>query len=315
MALEMRTRRLGRTGWLASEISLGTVELGLDYGIAPVGADARPDPSAAERLLHRALDLGVNVIDTARAYGEREAIIGRALQARRREYFLASKVSTFERQGLSGAALAGAVTASVHQSLRALRTDSIDLMMLHTVGAQAIESGEIVELLEPFREAGHIRFLGASVYGEEAALLAIRSGRYDCLQIAYNALDRRPEARVLQEAQARDVGIMVRSVLLKGALTHRYRLLPDALAGLKTAVERVQTLAEEHSMELPEMAYRFVLAHPGVHTTLVGTGAPAELEAAIGYAARGPLPPSLCELIRAIAVAEESNLNPGTWPI
>jgi 1-deoxyxylulose-5-phosphate synthase len=311
----MRKRRLGRTNWLASEISLGTVELGLNYGIAPVGADARPDYSSAERLLHHALDLGVNVIDTARGYGESEAVIGRALQSRRSEFFLASKVSTFEREGLSGDALADAVSASVHASLRALRTDTIDLMLLHTVGTAAIERGEVVDVLEKFRQAGHLRFLGASIYGEESALLAIRSGRYDCLQIAYNALDHRPEGRLLQEAQARDIAIVVRSVLLKGALTHRYRLLPGALAGLKSAVERLQALGEEYSLRLPELAYRFVLSHPGIHTALVGTGAPAELEAAIGYAARGPLPDALCERIRAISVADESNLNPGTWPI
>ena len=128
----MRQHRLGRTGLLVSELSLGTVELGLDYGIRPTGADARPDEAAAARLLHRALDLGINYIDTARGYGASEQIIGRALRRRRAECVLATKVSTFHEEGLSGEPLKQRLIASVHESLAALATETIDIMMLHS---------------------------------------------------------------------------------------------------------------------------------------------------------------------------------------
>src|SRR5438445_381549 len=106
----MRRRRLGRTNFLVSEISLGTVEIGMDYGIPAAGEEARPGPTQAARLLHRALDLGINYIDTARAYGGAEAVIGSALRPRRSEFFLASKVLSYDKEGLTGARLRERVT-------------------------------------------------------------------------------------------------------------------------------------------------------------------------------------------------------------
>ncbi len=308
----MNKRRFGRTGLQVSEISLGTVELGMDYGIAPVGADARPDAAGAERLLNRALDLGINFIDTARLYGESEAIIGRVLSGRRREFVLASKVPSFHAESLTAGELRARVRSSVEESLRALRTDVIDLMMIHSAPSEVILGGEVIGALEELRDEGSIRFVGASVYGEEAALLAIRSDRYDALQIAYNLLDRRPEKQVLAEAQAAGVGIVVRSVLLKGALTHRWRQLPEALTGLRSAAARVEELANG---ETAELAYRYVLNNPLIHTALVGTCRLDELEATVRYASRGPLPEEVDSQIRAISVGDEAQLNPGTWQL
>ncbi|MBM3776552.1 MAG: aldo/keto reductase [Acidobacteria bacterium] len=294
----MKRRRLGRTNLQVSEISLGTVELGLDYGIRPAGEDARPDRAGAARLLHRALDLGINYVDTARAYGEAEERIGAALGGRRSEFFLASKVLPGDP---------GSVAASVRQSLQALGTEVIDVMMIHSAPADVFLRSDVLPVLEGFRRQGHIRFLGASVYGEQSALAAIESGFCDCLQIAYSLLDRRPESRVLAAARERDVGIVARSVLLKGALTHRYRYLPEALAPLRRAVEQIDP-------DLPELAYRYVLHNPLVHTALAGTARVDELEAVAGYAAAPPLTGELLARIGAIRIEDESLLNPGNWP-
>src|SRR3954449_44296 len=123
----MRYRPLGRTGFKVSEISLGTVEIGMPYGIARDGVPPPPDEAEASKLLHRALDLGVNMIDTARAYGESEAIIGRTLRDRRKEFVLVSKVSSYEELNLDSAAVRERITSSVHQSLSLLQTDVIDV--------------------------------------------------------------------------------------------------------------------------------------------------------------------------------------------
>ncbi len=310
----MKRRRLGRTGLMVSEISLGTVELGLDYGIRPAGDDARPEETTAAALLHRALDSGINYIDTARAYGTSEEIIGRALRHRRAEYILASKVSSFSKENLAPQALRERVAASVEDSLRALATGVIDVMMVHSTPTDALDAGPVWEELWKQREIGNIRFLGASVYGEAAALEAMATG-YDCLQIAYSVLDRRPEARVLVEAAARDVGIVVRSVLLKGALTHRCRDLPAAMHSLKRAVEKMRGAAGGEVESLPELAYRYVLSHAATHTALVGTARIEEMEAAIGYASRGALSEELAGRIREIHVDDERWLNPANWPL
>jgi len=310
----MKRRRLGRTGLMVSEISLGTVELGLDYGIDAAGGGARPDEAAAAALLGRALDAGINYIDTARAYGASEQIIGRALKARRNEYILASKVSSFSKERLPAQQLRQRVEASIEASLRALRTATIDIMMVHAAPGDRLDAGPVWEALQRRRQAGDIRFLGASVYGEQAALEALATG-YDCLQIAYNLLDRGPEDRVLPQASACGAGVVARSVLLKGALTHRYLRLPAVMEPLQRAVEQVLETLGGSRERLPEIAYRYVLAHPGVASALVGTSSMAELEAVIGYARRGPPTEELLERLRLIQVSEQRWLNPAYWPI
>jgi aryl-alcohol dehydrogenase-like predicted oxidoreductase len=305
-------RRLGRTGIPVSPISLGTVELGMDYGIAAGGEKLRPDEAEAARLLDRALDLGINLIDTARTYGNSEEIIGRAIGSRRPEFYLVSKVSTFP--SLSPEERRERMIGSVEESLRQLRTEWLDLLLLHTVPADNLGGGELADVLDGIRARGLTRFTGASVYGPEAALAALRSGRFDCLQIAWNLLDRRAEAEVIRLATDQNIGLMVRSVLMRGVLTHRYRFLPDSFAPVREAALQLMALADEGGMQLPELAYRYILSQPGPITALVGTGRIAELEQCVESARRGPLDDSLMAAVRQVKVEDESLLDLSRWP-
>ena len=310
----MNYRRLGRTGLEVSEIGLGTVELGLDYGVPVAGEHLRPPEEHAARLLNRALDLGVNFIDTARAYGASEEIIGRALKGRRHEYILASKLAPIREEGQSDRELREQVKTSIAESLRLLQTDVIDLLQLHWAPVDVIAKGRVLAAAREAQQAGQVRFIGASTYGEEAPLAVLADGGYDTLQVAYNLADRTLEEQVLPLAEQQGVGIIVRSVLLRGVLTHRFALLPDQLAELRSAIAQLSRLADAEACSLPEMAYRFVLAHPAVTTALVGTARIEELEAALAFAGKGPLPPALIEAIRQVTVSDRNQLNPGTWP-
>jgi aryl-alcohol dehydrogenase-like predicted oxidoreductase len=308
----MHYRRLGRTNLQVSAIALGTVELGLDYGI-PSGDHTRPSEAAAGALLAQALDAGINLIDTARAYGESEAIIGRALHARRNDYILATKVAPPPEENAS--ATRRAIAESVEESLRQLRTETIDILKIHSASVEDIRRGVAVEAIQELQRAGRVRYIGVTTYSAEASLAAIADGRYDCIQIAYNLLDRRPEAQVLPAAQAADVGIVVRSVLLKGALTHRAAHLPPALAELRAAAERLASIAAHDGRSLPALAYRYVLDHPAVTSALIGTARPEELSQAIGFLEQPPIPESLREMFRSVAIDDQRQLNPSTWPI
>ena len=309
----MNYRRLGRTNLQVSEISLGTVELGMDYGIPAQGAHRRPSKVDAARLLNRALDLGVNLIDTAQAYGESEAIIGRALKSRRNEYNLATKISSLSWDGYTGRELRERVEGSIAESLRTLQTDIIDLLYIHNATPELIQCGEIVEIMQRAQRAGYARFIGTTTYGEAAPLAVLKDGHFDCVQIAYNLLDRQFEERVLPLAKKNDVGVVIRSVLLKGALTHRYAHLPEELRELRTAVNQVNSLRDTQDTSLPELAYRFVLAHPAVSTALVGTSRVHELEEIVSFAGGDPLPSKLLDNLREIVVSPDQ-INPGTWP-
>jgi aryl-alcohol dehydrogenase-like predicted oxidoreductase len=296
----VRRRRLGRTGLEVSEISLGTAELGMTYGIHA----SKPTETEAAALLHQALDQGINLLDTARAYGDAEAIIGRNVGGRRNEYILLSKVAAAGRD---------TVREMVDWSLRELRTDRIDIMLVHC-GYGAAPDADTVSALVACQSAGKLRCLGASVYGEQAALAFIDAEWCECVEIAYSALDRRPEAAVLQRAAERDTGVIARSVLLKGALTPRSSLLPDAFRQLTDGAARVLAAMGVGSTELPGYAYRYALGHPAVASALVGASQPCELKAAIEAAQEGPLDGDVVMRIRNLPLLGEEWLNPGRWP-
>lgn len=307
----MKLRRLGNTDLVASEIALGTVELGLDYGIPADGAHIRPAEADAVQLLNEALDLGINFIDTARAYGDSEEIIGKALKHRRRDYLLATKISPFRLSELDTGALRDHVQKSVETSLKMLGTDYLDLLMIHSASMEVIQRMDLLrETLDAFLQDGRVRYLGASVYDAVGAE-ALRYNGFDCLQIGYNALDRRAEETILPRAEFKGVGIVARSVLLKGAITPRYHGLPPELEPLRTAVMALEKLANSAKMPLPELAFRYVLSSNVV--ALCGTARSKELRSTIEYADRGSLDSELIEQIRAIEVAEKDLLNPSNW--
>lgn len=287
----------------------------MEYGISTGGASVKPLARDAGRILNMALDLGINYIDTARAYGNSEAIIGQALKKRRKEFILASKVQCQMDPASRSGSLRDCITSSVQDSLAALQTDVIDIMQIHSAPVGLIQTGEVAGILHELQRAGDIRFIGVTVYGEESAIEAMRAGTYDCIQLAYNILDRTPELHVFPAAQAGDIGIIARSVLLKGALSYRYRHLPETLSDLKSAIVRIAAAAENGSMSLPEIAFRFVLGQPIVSSALVGASTVGELEAAVSFSDRGPLPEDVLAEIEAIRVDRPEQLNPANWTI
>jgi 1-deoxyxylulose-5-phosphate synthase len=316
----VQRRVLGRTGLPASALALGTVELGQVYGIPQPGESGLPTEAEAAAILHRAVDSGINLIDTARAYGAAEEVIGRALAPRRHEIILASKFTLVgpDRAPLTGAALADHLNTSLETSLRALRTDYLDLYQVH---AQAdptfLADGVVAECLARAREAGKIRFAGLSSYGLDLPHRGLDLGIFDTLQVAYNVLDRRMLETVLPRAAEQGVGVIVRSALLKGALTDRAEHLPAHLTTLIDASRRFRALARS----LPErpsavqLALRFCMAHPAVSTVLVGIRHLGELEEAVAAAAMPPLDPATLQTLDDLVLTDENLLNPAGWGI
>ena len=293
---------------------MGCVEIGLDYGIAAEGAPRRPSEGEAKRILHTSLDLGVNHLDTARAYGESEAIIGRALKDRRDEFVLTTKIPVQTQARLSTDELREHCRSSLEASLEALQTDRIDIALLHTSGPEILRRSDVPKILS--EECGkHVRFFGASVYGTESARVAIDSGWCDCVQISYSMLDRRPEADVLERARKKDVGVVARSVLLKGALTRRCENLPEGMEALREAVGEAAQHSPKGLDGLPELAYRYVLSDERVHTALVGASYVEEVEQAVRFVAAGPLSSHQMYDIQQMVISEEKLLNPGNWPM
>lgn len=312
----MNYRLLGKTGLKVSCLSLGTVELGLDYGIKKAGKSNRPDSDEAIYLLQRAVDKGINLFDTAPAYGCSEELLGRAVGPRS-DCYISTKVSIPALNGkvLDGEKLQRAISSSIDRSLHTLHREILDIVQIHNATEEIIKQGDMADILLKARESGKIRFIGASVYGEEAALTAINVGCFDTVQIAYSLLDQRMAQRVFPAAKKAGVGIINRSSLLKGVLSSRAKWLPMELKTFKEASERIISSFGISWDTLSQSAIRFCLSSEFIHTVLVGAANEQELDSAIKAAFEGLLDMDQLGMAKNFAMYEETLLNPSYWPL
>ena len=316
---EMKYRTLGRSNLYVSALALGTVELGMDYGIAAPGHFTRPPEAEAIALVHAALAAGVNFIDTARAYGESEAILGKALQGRRDEVVLATKVNLHQPDGTlpAGAALRAHMLNSLETSLQLLQTEYIDLWQIHNVdGAVLARHEEVASTFADLLGSGKIRATGGSFYGAEAPAMALDLNLFDVLQVTYSVFDQRLEEQVLPRAQAQNVGVMVRSVLLKGALTERADHLPEHLEPLRVHSHRYRQIVADADLGLTsaQAAIAFALTHPQISSVLIGVRSQEELNENLP-ALTTELPAAFLRQLRTLRLDDDQLLNPGAWGI
>jgi aryl-alcohol dehydrogenase-like predicted oxidoreductase len=313
----VKQRTLGRTGLTVSALALGTVELGIEYGIALPGESGRPSQDEANRLVHAAIDGGINLIDTARAYGESESVLGIALQGRRDKVVLATKVGTElpDRSVPQGDDLRKLMETSLDTSLRNLQTDYVDIWQIHNVTQPLLDQVDILaEVFDKARQAGKIRSTGGSTYGTEMPLKSIEANVFDMLQVTYSVLDQRLVDEVFPAAKAANIGIIVRSILLKGVLTSRGDYLPDNLAVLRDRSREFRRLISEARLNASavQAAIAFGLGNEYIDSVLVGLRSLEELHEALG-AADLELSKELWSAMAALRLDDEDLLNPSTW--
>jgi len=279
----MKYRTLGRTGIKVTPYCLGAMMFG---GIA------NADHDDCIRIVHKALDSGINFVDTADRYsnGESEEIVGKALKGRRQNVVLATKVhgpmgDDPNHQGSSRRW----ITQAVEASLRRLQTDHIDLYQMHRPSPDT-DIEETLSVLTDLMRAGKVRAIGSSTFPAseivEAQWAAERRGlaRFRTEQPPYSILNRTIEQEILPLCQKYGMGTLVWSPLAKGMLTGRYRkdqALPESLR-VKAfpkqmsdqrnldAVEQLIPIADEAGLSLTHMALAFVMAHPGVTSAILG---------------------------------------------
>lgn len=307
------TRPLGTTGFHISAIGLGTVEIGLPYGI---NVTDLPSDAEAERILKVALDLGITYIDTARGYGLAEERIGKFGISRREGILVGTKCAQFLEQGQDPreSELEKRIRQEIEQSLKMLRVDTLPLVQLHGGSPEQIERGELIEIMQKLADEGKIQHVGIATRGEEATLAAIKSSFFETIQTARSIVDQRMTPQVLPLAQEKNIGVINRSVLLKGALTSAAEKLPDELRPLKENSRRAAAIAANLGLDLPSLAIRFALSHPAVSTALIGTTEPKHLETALAAAAAGPLPDEVLTQLRTLAIDDPSQIDPAKWP-
>ncbi len=221
----MQYRTLGRTGFEVSEISFGAWAIGADWGSV--------DDGESLKALHRAIDLGINFIDTADVYGDgrSERLIAQVRKARSEEIIVATKAGRRLNPHVAEGYNKENLTAFVERSLRNLETDALDLVQLHCPPTEAYYQPETFAALDDLVAAGKIRNYGVSVEKVEEALKAMEYPNVKTVQIIFNMFRLRPSGIFFREALAHNVGILARvplaSGLLTGKMTAQSAFAPD----------------------------------------------------------------------------------------
>jgi len=271
---------------LPASRALGTTGLevsALGFGAGPLGDD-RLSESDADALVGAALDHGITLFDSAPSYGSSEERLGRALGARRREVVLATKGG----YGVPGVPdwTGEALRCGIDAALARLRTDVIDVFILHSCDAATLEREDLFTALAQAKKAGKIRAAGYS--GENHALwIAIRSGQFDVVECSVNPFDRGVLGWAIPDAVARGIGVLAKRPLANGVWKHK---APPEAPDVRTYWERSQALQIDPApLSWPELCVRFAVFAEGVTSALVGTSSAAHLEVAVAAVARGRL--------------------------
>jgi aryl-alcohol dehydrogenase-like predicted oxidoreductase len=302
----MQYRRLGSIGWNISEISFGAWAIGGSWG--------KQSDEESMATMHRAVDLGVNFIDTADVYGDgrSERLIARLRRERSEPLYVATKAGRRLDPHTAAGYNEKNLTEFIERSLKNLATDSLDLVQLHCPPTEVFYRPEVFAVMDRLVSAGKIRHYGVSVEKVEEGLKAIEYPGVQSVQIIFNMFRHRPSELFFHEAKRRNVGIIVRvplaSGLLTGKLTRQTSFEPDdhrqfnrkgesfdqgeTFSGVdyETGLEAVKQLASlvPAGATLAQLALRWILMFDAVSCIIPGARRPAQVE---DNAAASALPP------------------------
>jgi aryl-alcohol dehydrogenase-like predicted oxidoreductase len=325
----MNYRELGRTGWRVSEISFGAWAIGGSWGSV--------DDADSLAALRRAIELGVNFIDTADVYGDgrSERLIAQIRQDfPGRRIYVATKAGRRLSPHVAGGYTRENITAFVERSLRNLKAETIDLLQLHCPPTEVFYQPEVFGVLDDLTAAGKLRYYGVSVEKVEEGLKAMDYPGVQSVQIIFNMFRHRPSELLFPQAQLRKVGILARVPLASGLLTGRltassrfaaddhrtfnrhgeqfdmgetFSGVPYGLA-LET-VEELRKLAPTASMS--QFALRWILMFDAVTCAIPGAKRPAQAEENLGAEALAPLS---SETMAAVKEIYDRKIRPFVHP-
>jgi len=290
----MEKRKFGNTGL---EVSI------LGFGAMQVGSE-KVDDEKAGNMLNEVLDLGINLIDTARAYGQSERRIGKFISHRRSEYVLSTKVG-YDVQWQPDWTY-GAVSGGIDQAMKLMNTDYIDIVHLHSCSLDILEKGDVILALEKAKKEGKIRFIAYSGENEELNW-AITSGRFDSIQCSVNFCDQRSIDERFPLAVKAGLGIIGKRPLANAPWIH------DTPPVGHNSVEYWHRWKKmdinPHDLEWDELALRFSAYAPGVSSCIAGTSKIEHLKKNILAVDKGALDTNLLAHIKSEFAKNDDNWN------
>ncbi|MEC2342935.1 aldo/keto reductase [Paenibacillus barengoltzii] len=288
----MKYRILGKTGLNVSVIGIGTWQFGGEWGL-------NYTQSEVDAILDRGRELGINLIDTAECYGDHlsESFIGDYLSRRNREdWLIATKFGHqfHERFTRTDRFDAAAVLQQLDASLKALKTDYIDLYQFHSGPDAAFDNDELWTLLDKQKQAGKILHLGTSIGSNDNLHQTEASTKVgvEAIQVVYNRLDRVPENRVFPSCERQQLGVLARVPLASGYLSGKYkpgavfsetdvrhRHDPESTRRKLEEVEEIRRQEVPEGVDMAQWALAWCLKNPIVSTVIPGCKNPAQVEA------------------------------------
>ncbi len=311
----MGKRALGNTGLNVSEIAFGGVEIGLPYGLGVHSEAEMLQEKDAIKLLRLSLDQGIDFYDTARMYGQSERLIGKAFGSYRDQVIICSKCRHFRQADgtlPNSKYIPAIIQLSLEESLKALKTDYLDVFMLHQADVEILRHDAVMDTFLNLKASGKVRSIGASTYTVEESSLAIESGVWQVVQVPFNLMDQR-QYPLFDQAYRQGVGVVIRSVLLKGLLSDRGKNLPEPLAAVEQHIQKFIGLSEEKQLDLPSLAIKFALGFKEVSSVLVGIDKESYLLHALAAGNGKYLNPEELEKAKGLAFPNPEFINLPLW--
>jgi aryl-alcohol dehydrogenase-like predicted oxidoreductase len=284
----MEQRQFGKTGLRVSRLGIGLAEIGYELSMAL--------KAGAARVLNTALDGGINFLDTSACYQISEDLIGQSVAHRRSEFVLATKcghvAGGYEGKGWTKQT----IDHSIERSLKRLKTDYLDIVQLHSCRIEILEKGESITALEDAKRQGKIRFVGYSG-DNEAALWAVKSGRFDTLQTSFNLVDQKARGELFAAAGERRMGIIIKRPIANAA----WGAVKSPKGYANQYHERARRMINEGPLaRAPEdrilLAMGFVGAHDEVDTMILGSKNPEHIAQNIErFETKLPIPEEVVE--------------------
>ncbi len=312
----MEYRKLGKTGWHVSAISMGCWSISGVWG----AVDKREFWAA----LHKAVELGINFFDTADVYGPSEEMLGKFRRQTRANFYIATKIGRRFNPHVPAAYTKENLAAAVEKCLQTLGAETLDLVQLHSPPYEVYYMPEVFESMDDLVKEGKVQHYGVSVEKVEQALKAVEYPNVKTVQIVFNIFRQRPAELFFRVARERDVGVIARLPLASGLLTgkfsrstkfaandHRYFNRHgeawdkgETFAGVDfetgiNAVEELQKICPPE-MSMAQFALRWILMFEEVSCAIPGAKRAAQVEENAAAADFPPLPPSVMDQVRAI---------------